>query len=270
MHETFEIRKNVLQIRDSAHANITLITGSESALVFDAGHGPSDNRRFIESLTDRPYTVILSHGHPDHTQGAWQFDGAWMSRDDLPAYDDANAPGQRRKNAVRLAAQGDLAEDRIDEFASRPKASLRFLRGDEAFDLGDMHPYLVRLPGHTKGELGLVIPEERLLLSGDAFSRDMWMFAFNHSTLDVLEKTLEYAMGLPVDEYLISHSESTQPIESLGDILECLRKKEVDPDSKKEFFGEYTYSLASTGGKYFDSVSIRIPEDEALRLIKKN
>lgn len=55
-----------------------LVVGSERAVLIDTGCGIGDLRSFVEQLTDKPVTVLLTHGHLDHAPGAVQFDEVYM------------------------------------------------------------------------------------------------------------------------------------------------------------------------------------------------
>ncbi|MBR2807157.1 MAG: MBL fold metallo-hydrolase [Oscillospiraceae bacterium] len=266
MHEITKIRDNVFHVQEAKNTCFTVITGSENAIVFDTGHGAGDNREFVESLVSTPYIVINSHGHPDHTQGNWQFDEVWMHPLDMPAFNDANRKEQRGRNADRLIAGGELDPGKRQEFVDREVPVPSFLNGDERYDLGDLHPYLVMLPGHTKGELGMVIPEHRLLLSGDAFGNNMAMSLLNHDTLEAIHSTLERALTLPVDTFLGTHTHEETDIAALQDLIDTLDKGRIDPDSREVLFGEVVYRL-SHPGIIFEDCGIMVSEEQAKRYI---
>ena len=46
-----------------------LLIGKERALLFDTAYGVGNLREFVEGITDKPVTVVNSHGHFDHTGG---------------------------------------------------------------------------------------------------------------------------------------------------------------------------------------------------------
>ena len=123
---------------------------------------------------------------------------------------------------------------------------------------------MVELPGHTRGTIGLLVEEERLLIAGDAFNPDMWMFADNHDTLDTLEKTLTKALSLPFDTYLGGHTTQEVPREFLYEVRNNVRAKKVDWDSYKVILGKETYQI-SYSGEYGTS-QIAIPIETALAI----
>ncbi len=267
MHEITKIRENILHVQEASNTCFTVIAGSERALILDTGHGVGRNREFIESLIATPYTVINTHGHPDHTQGNWQFDEVWMHPLDLPAFDDANAKAQRGRNADRLIGNQELDPEDRQAFIDRPVTRPLPLTGSEHYDLGDLHPYLVMLPGHSKGSVGVVVPEYRLLLSGDAFGPDMWMFAANHDTLETLRWTLEYALTLPVDMFMGTHMYQETDIAAARDLIDTLDHGVLDTGSKKIMFGDVTYKLRYQGKVYKDC-AINVTEEDAQRFLR--
>ena len=55
-----------------------LAEGEEKAVLIDTGCGLGDLRSYVKSLTDKPITVLLTHGHLDHAPGAVQFEKVYM------------------------------------------------------------------------------------------------------------------------------------------------------------------------------------------------
>ncbi len=106
------------------------------------------------------------------------------------------------------------------------------------FDLGGLTVKVIELPGHTKGTIGLLVLEERLLVSGDAFNPDMWMFAENHDTLKTLEETLSRALSLPFDTYLGGHTIYEVPREFLNEVRSNVRKRDIDWGSYDVILGK--------------------------------
>ena len=62
---------------------VTLAIGDERALLYDTAYGLAPLHDVIRELTSKPYDVILSHGHIDHVNGAFQFDEVWLHEGDL-------------------------------------------------------------------------------------------------------------------------------------------------------------------------------------------
>ncbi len=63
--------------------NMYVLEGTERAAVIDAGMGYCNFRRIVESLTDKPYDVLITHAHPDHIGMMHQFDRVYVSETDV-------------------------------------------------------------------------------------------------------------------------------------------------------------------------------------------
>lgn len=144
MQEVFKIRPNIWHIQDVEGVFFTVLAGEREALVVDSGYGKADHRAFVESLIHTPYLVANSHGHPDHVGGNSQYDTVYVHPADL----------------AMAEKKGSLAADR---------PVLKPLQEETVYDLGGLHVRVTALPGHTKGTVGFLAEEYRLLIAGDAF-----------------------------------------------------------------------------------------------------
>ena len=176
-----EIFPGIFHITDAMGVSMTLIEGSERAVLFDTGYGTEDVQKYIRTLTDRPVTVILSHGHHDHILGARWFGKVYLAREDRDEY----LLRTGRKQRERVAAQaGQKGVPPPDDFltASCPDPEPIAWTGKTAgFDCAEMNMgglplTLIRVPGHTPGSLMVWIPERRLMLTGDNWNPCTWLW----------------------------------------------------------------------------------------------
>ena len=79
-----EIAPETYLINEFGLCNHYLLVGSERALLIDCGMGYYDLLGTIASLTDKPYDVVITHGHPDHAGMMHLFDQVYMNEKDLP------------------------------------------------------------------------------------------------------------------------------------------------------------------------------------------
>jgi len=74
-----------------------LVIGREKALVFDTGYGFADCLPEIRKLTDKPLTVVDSHGHFDHISGNYLFGcPVYISEKDMETVGRHSSPEYRK------------------------------------------------------------------------------------------------------------------------------------------------------------------------------
>ncbi|MDR2530730.1 MAG: MBL fold metallo-hydrolase [Oscillospiraceae bacterium] len=115
-----------------------LVVGSENALLIDSGMGRDDLLQQIARITDKPVSVVTTHGHGDHVGGHSHFDSVWIGAEDLPMLDDEL---RAKAHALELDRTFDLGGGEFAEF--------------------------VALPGHTPGSIGVLLRSRRLFFTGD-------------------------------------------------------------------------------------------------------
>jgi len=166
-----ETLPDVFHIKDPLDVHLTLLVGQRSALLLDTGYGTGELTAFLRTLTDLPIKVLLSHGHHNHALGAMHFKETWMFQEDLPVF--AEYTGQRER--LRVLASANLSPQPAQAYLSAdipvPKAL-----SDEPVDLGGLSAVPLRVPGHTPGSLALLVPQRRLLLTGDSWNPQTWVF----------------------------------------------------------------------------------------------
>lgn len=243
-----------------------LVEGTQRAALLDTGFGFGDLKGYVQSLTDKPCDVLLSHGHLDHAGGAGQFETVYLNPKDWELVK-WHATRERRISDVEHGPggmpDGVTAEDFLP---SRTAPYLPLEEGDD-FDLGGVTVKPIAAIGHTAGSLIFLIPEDRVAVFGDACGE--------HTLLLFAESVpiAQYREGLchvrsfegQYDTVLRNHGSFTSPkqilednIELCGDILAgtdagiftdfhgtpgCLGRPEIHPgkignivyDPKKRF-----------------------------------
>ena len=211
-----QITEHVIQIGDSAGNACTLVTGSERAVLFDTMTGACDLKRYVEGLTDLPLTVILSHGHFDHSYGSWQFGRVFLNPREKTVY---YANRELLPEIIRNTGSVLPAELVSGDF----ELSFSDLNEGDRFDLGGITAEAVSLPGHTEGSTGLLLKEEEILLVGDAVSPQMTLI-FNESLpVPVYLETLGKVRNLPVRSIIGSHFMKAFPISVTETFADCAK-----------------------------------------------
>ena len=219
-----EITPEIRHIQDAMGVNFTLIEGKERAILFDTGYGTEDVGTFIRTLTEKPVTVLLSHGHHDHMLGARWFEKTFLCEEDFDEFIERTGEGQRNK--VRRQAEGQgvpLPDDFMTAEIRMPEA-IRFTGKTGSYasrreDLGGLMVIVIQMPGHTPGSIMLYLPKHRVLLTGDDWNPCTWMWfptsvAANvwRDRMQEMIRTLETDFGTEIEKVVCSH----QPIPRTG------------------------------------------------------
>ena len=174
----YEFAKNTYEIDEFDCASIFVLVGDERALVIDTGIGIGDLKGLIEKLTDKPYDVIMTHGHGDHTGGAAVFEKIYMNPKDIELFPLPPAMGMRSGYPEMIAKREHkhypytLPEDFCKWEEGKIPEILPLHDGQE-FELGNRKVTVYECPGHTPGEMVLIDDKERILFVGDACNNNL-------------------------------------------------------------------------------------------------
>lgn len=172
----YEFAPNTYEIDEFDCASIFLLVGTQRALLIDTGIGIGDLRGVVEHLTDKPYDVVMTHGHGDHTGGAGWFDSFWLNEKDWDAYAFPEDLNRRRDYAQTIAAREhkNYSYDIEEDIRPWPKLPERKpLVDGQVFDLGGRKVTAYECPGHTPGEMVLIDDQTRILFAGDACNNNL-------------------------------------------------------------------------------------------------
>lgn len=214
-----KIRDNIWQIAEDNGVYCTLVRGSKLAVLIDTGYGRRDLRAFIEKNISTPYIVINSHGHPDHIGGNYKFDTVYAAREEW---------------------------DVIKHFETDTHIPyvLKEIQIGQQISLGDISIEVVSLAGHTKGSIGFIVLEEKILIAGDALNEGLWLFNYGSLSMKQLYETINATMGLEFTSYLCGHSEKIYKKEKLLAHLKNIENLKVDENTKQNTIGFETYCSA--------------------------
>lgn len=199
--EHWEVLPGVFHIRDGMGVCMTLLAGEKQALLFDAGYGVEDVHAFVRTLTDKPLTVILSHGHHDHAIGARWFDKTYMFAEDIPDF--LTYTGERQRGIVKGQAEGKRLLVVQDYLTFAPSVPENLQEG--AIDLGGMTAQVIHCPGHTPGSAVIYVAERKLLLSADDWNPCTWLFFPAALGAQEHRANVRRLMQLPHTHVLCSH-----------------------------------------------------------------
>lgn len=177
---TKQLTDHVWLIDDDGSSGYVVI-GEEKALVIDTINGSENVKAVVRSITSLPLIVVNTHVHPGHIGGNHFFEEIYMNERDMPYVDMFTEPQNKDK-----------------------LPTLHPVKEGDCFDLGGLHVEVYELPGHTPGELCLLLVEERILFPGDSMNHHLWMqldgcaplreYAKNLERLDFLKERADYIL----------------------------------------------------------------------------
>lgn len=218
---TTQLSPGILQLTGPLGFCASLILGSRRALLFDTMSGIGDLKGFVSGLTSLPLTVVNSHGHFDHAGGNYQFDEVWLSPAEYANTLVLRDSDRRRQliQEVEYSQNLHLPEELRAPLVSGTFDRYLFLSDGQIFDLGGRTAQVVPLPGHTPGSVGLLLPEDGILLSGDAMTPVMCLFFPESLPLSAYKETLLKAQKLPWSHFVTGHMTRLLPKSLLNDFL---------------------------------------------------
>lgn len=199
------------------------VQGEERGLLIDTGYGFGDLRSYVETLTDRPYDVVLSHGHLDHANGAGQWNSVWMSHLDIDLYHTRCEISERKKVLKKFIPEIDSFGE--EKFIPVFTGEFRDLRGGEVFDLGGVSVEAIAAPGHTKGMMVFLVREDRVILFGDACGVHTLFISPESTSLEEFCATLDVLKSHEeeYDRILRQHGTCESPKELLDEDIAIVK-----------------------------------------------
>ena len=218
------------RIWDVARTAMYLVEGADKAVLIDTGVGVGDLKSVVAGLTDKPVTVLLTHGHVDHALGAAGFNDVRMSPLDKGVYAEHCDFGGRKGYVMGSAMQGGdpaLVASVTDADYLEPRAAEDFapLAAGDTFDLGGVTVEVHRGAGHTPGSLTMLIPEWRVLLLGDACNQFTFLFDHHSAPLSdfrAMLVELKKQTDGRYDRVIFSHGQGEGPVHLIDDVLSVI------------------------------------------------
>ena len=223
-----EIARGLHQIKDPSNVLMYLIVGEKEALLFDTGHGVIDLPAIVKSITDKPLTVVLGHGHIDHANGAYQFGEAYLREPDFELFKEHTGVEIRDIILQRLDDEGIEVNFDREQWRTSGDCKLIPLEIGKVFDLGRTHVEVIDMAGHTGGSIGILLKEQRILIDSDSANSHCWMFV--PQSLSVREYTamLERVIQLDFDEFYTAHQEHTHTKKDMEKFIQVAKNVTID------------------------------------------
>ena len=207
-----EVMEGIYLIRN-LYVNMILVVGNERALLFDTGYGFDDITSAIREITDKPFDVVMSHGHLDHGGGNWQFEEVYAHPADWTVMERHATKPYRAigvvsaKSIEKIPFLKTLPKDFSEEkFYTKPAGNFKSVKEGDVFGLGGVSLQVIELPGHTPGSIGLYCPEKRLVLVSDAVNGFLYLFLEESTDLATYLESLYKLKRIDFDYMLSGHS----------------------------------------------------------------
>ena len=188
--------------------NMWLIHGRDHDLLVDAGMGLSPLKPFVQSISDKPLVVILTHSHLDHIGAADEFEQRLGHRSEADVY--AN-PSRGNSVAigkyVRAESFAALPFANFDyrSFSLRPAPLSGYLDEGDHIDLGNRSFHVLHLPGHSPGSIALYEAASATLFSGDTVYDDNLADNADPNDWSIYARSLERLRALDIDVVHAGH-----------------------------------------------------------------
>ena len=206
-----ELAYRTYQISEYGMDSLFWIEGDDKAILLDTGTGTFDVPGFVKAnFGDKPYDVVLTHGHVDHAGGMFQFDKVYLHEADYELA--LSNTREVRANYVQsmVDASGGLYAVTPDMVigGDDPKAEApEFLPLNEGdvIDLGGRKLEVYFTPSHTAGSCSFLDRDNRILFTGDACNQNTLLTPIDGSGEDEvsddqcisgLKKTAEKMLSL--------------------------------------------------------------------------
>lgn len=165
-----------------------LLIGKEKALLIDCGYGKINLKSIISKLTNKPVTLLLTHGHIDHARGCYAFDDVYLDEDDFDVF------------------QKHLDREFQKNYFSKTVEKGRIKKLDfDSFDLGDRKVSLLKTPGHTKGSVCIIDPFSHIAFVGDTINPfDVWLGLEESTSVKTYKESLEKLLSI-INKYQIDY-----------------------------------------------------------------
>ncbi len=201
-----EVRPGVFLMDEGHEATGYLVVGEDKACVIDTMNGYNDLYEAVRKITDKPITVVNTHGHPDHIFGNVYFREAYLNPADL----------ELARSFTESPEYLELLKEHNAVFPP-----FRDIYPGDAIDLGGRTLEVFALPGHTPGGILLMLREDRILFTGDSVNHHLWMQLDGCLPLHEFVKELDKVMFLEerADIILHGHARDADDIS----LLRCLR-----------------------------------------------
>jgi glyoxylase-like metal-dependent hydrolase (beta-lactamase superfamily II) len=201
-----QLRSDLYAVRGWIGWTHLLVTGRDIVLLDTGLFG--DERRIRQAVASlgELKTILLTHGHLDHTANAAALQDWSGAKVYAPVGDEDHVAGTHRYRGVAHVCGWLEAAGRALLSYRPPRVDVWFRDGDELPFWGGLRA--VGLPGHTAGHVGFLADRKRVFFPGDAFAVS-WRIVmppgiFNTDSRQVRE-SFRKAVNVDADLFVPAH-----------------------------------------------------------------
>jgi len=227
------LNDRIFLINEANSTNMYLVIGEKKALLIDTGYGYGDTAGDVKKLTDKDVTVAITHGHPDHGLGAYEFSEVYLNQRDLQILKSSDNPNMKRISLeYRLTKVPELFNQMdVDQYCRTDLNNTVFkpMNEGDIFDLGDLKLRVIEIPGHSPGSVALFEENNGWLFTGDLITKhNIWnqaSFPDDSMPLSVMMKSLKKIELMKDQITAIYPAHDITPIgtEIIGELEEAVR-----------------------------------------------
>ncbi|MCR5230555.1 MAG: MBL fold metallo-hydrolase [Solobacterium sp.] len=232
-----DLGHDVIRIEGQGAVGMYLVIGEKKAVLLDTALGANNIREYVQTLTDRPVEVYLTHGHLDHAGGMYWFDEVHMSHKDLGMLK-GNSKQDRIDylNLIRsIAGNSEWTEDDVCDVRD---ISVVDIADGEVIDLGGRTLTAIDFSGHTRGSMAFYDDRSGYLFVGDCCNNSTFLFLEDSTSLthylESLKRIKEEWMP-KVSHMVICHDYDFVPADCIDNVAECCRLVLEGKDDQETF-----------------------------------
>lgn len=241
MYTAVQLTRHITVIQGITREKMFLVTGEKEACLVDAGLGYGRLDRFVSDLTRLPLTVLLTHGHLDHTGGSFLFSRVYLHHADEELFYTSYSPAAAYHYWKEVRGADPTGNVSAASFCERTPVALRFYAPGQEFDLGGVTLRVLPCAGHTRGSVAILVCEDRLLITGDACNPATYLFFDESETVDAYRKNLLWLKQQEEawDRLLFSHYEVMGLKSTLTEVIRvCEDVLRGEDDAQPFAFGD--------------------------------